>query len=82
MAKFEILKIEDLRLMTVAFDSKCSYLNGTNVYFNRALKYCKKIVPYVKFYKRQIAYYNRTAYDILKNEIGLILPNFQTDNGP
>ena len=66
VAKFKIPKIEDLRLRTVAFDSKYSYLNGTNVYFNRVLKYCKKIVPYVKFYKRQISYYNRTAYEILK----------------
>ena len=82
VAKFKIPKIEVLKLTTIAFDTKCSYLNGTNMYINRVLVYCKKIVPYIKFYKRQIAYYNRTAYRILENEIGLILPNFPTDNRP
>ena len=32
--------------------------------------------PYVKFYEKQIEYYNCTAYEILQNEIGLILPTF------
>ena len=30
-------------------------------------------------YQRQIQYYNRTAYDTLPNDIGKILPKFQTD---
>ena len=30
----------------------------------------------MEFYKQQIAYYNQTAYNILANEINLILPNF------
>ena len=32
--------------------------------------------PYVKLYKQQIDYYNQTAYNLLQNKIGLILPNF------
>ena len=36
-------------------------------------------MPFVKFYKKQIAYYNCTAYEILLNEIGLILPIFPRD---
>ena len=40
------------------------------------IKHCRRIAPYVKFYKQQIDYYNWTAYNILQNEIGLILPNF------
>ena len=82
LAKFKIPKVEDLKLMTIAFDTKCSYLNDSNMYVNRVLAYCKKIVPYIKFYKRQITYYNRTASNILENEIGLILPNFPTDKRP
>ena len=58
VAKFELPKVEDLRLTTVDFDSRCSYLasNGTkkNSYFPKHLKYCLKIVPYVEFYKKQI----------------------------
>ena len=33
---------------------------------------------YVKFYKQQIDYYNQTAYNLLQDEIGLILPNFNS----
>ena len=40
------------------------------------LKHCKRIAPYVKFYQKHIEYYNQTAYNILQNEIGLILPTF------
>ena len=36
--------------------------------------YCTKIVPYVTFYKKQIDYYNWTAYEIIMNELALILP--------
>ena len=43
------------------------------------IKHCKRIAPYVKFYKKQIEYYNCTAYEILQNEIGLILPTFTND---
>ena len=38
------------------------------------------IAPYVKFYRQQIDYYNWTAYNILQNEIGLILPCFNNNN--
>ena len=34
----------------------------------------------MEFYKKQIKYCNHTAYKILKNEIGLILPTFPMDN--
>ena len=81
VAKFELPKVEDLRLTTVDFDSRCSYLvrNDTqkNTYYPKCLKYCLKIVPYIEFYKKQMEYYNNTAYEILANEIGLILPTFQ-----
>ena len=38
--------------------------------------YCTSIVPYVDYYKKQTDYYNRTAYNILTNELALILPSF------
>ena len=34
---------------------------------------------YVEFYKKQIAYYNCTAYEMLTNQIGLILSAFPKD---
>ena len=86
VAKFELPKVKDLKLTTVDFDSRCSYLarNDTqkNGYFPKLLKYCLKILPYMEFYKKQIKYYNHTAYEILANETGLILPSFLTDKRP
>ena len=34
----------------------------------------------VRFYQKQIEYYNWTAYNILQNEIGLTLPTFTENN--
>ena len=38
------------------------------------------MTPYVKLHKQQIDYYNWTAYNILQNEIGLILPSFDNSD--
>ena len=38
--------------------------------------YCVKIAPYLDYYKKQINYYNWTAYKIITNELALILPAF------
>ena len=37
-------------------------------------EFCKRIEPYESYYKRQINSYNYTAHNILKNVIGIILP--------
>ena len=83
VTKFKLPKVEDLRLATVQFDSKYSYLIARNhtrsSYFSKLLVYCHKIVPYIEFYKKQISYYNCTAYDMSTNEIGLILPYYPKD---
>ena len=36
--------------------------------------YCAKIVLHLAFYKKQIDYYNQTAYEIITNGLVLILP--------
>ena len=38
--------------------------------------YCARIAPYVDYYKKQIDYYNWTAYEIITDELTLILPTF------
>ena len=80
--KFELPKTKDLRLTTFKFDFECSYANHTssNTNYVKLLKYCMKIMPYTWLYQRQIQYYNQTAYNTLKNDIGKILPKFLTDN--
>ena len=80
VTKFEIPKIEDLKLATFTFDLACEHLNNPKIYINRYLKHCQKIAPYVKFYQKQIEYYNKTAFAILEKEIGLILPTYNKRN--
>ena len=54
VTKFEILKILDLHLTTVQFDSKCHYLDigkdknnlSSSSYLPKLLAYCEKIVPF------------------------------------
>ena len=69
-------KISDLKLTTFSFDLTCNYLNTTKSYMQQYVKHCKRIASYVKFYQKQIEYCNWTAYIILQNKIGLILPTF------
>ena len=39
--------------------------------------YCAKIAPHIAFYKKQIDYYNQTAYEIITDELALILPTIK-----
>ena len=81
VAKYEIPKIENLKFTTFSFDLTCNHLNiSKNSYLLRYIRHRRRIAPYVKFYKQQIDYYNQTAYNILQNEIGLILPTFNHNN--
>ena len=66
-----------MQFTTFAFDIMCNHLNiSKKSYLLRYIKHCRRIAPYVKFYKQQINYYKQTTYNLLQNEIGLILPNF------
>ena len=76
VTKFEIPEVEDLKLTTFTFDIMCEHLNNPKSYIHWYLKHCQKIAPFVKFYQKQIEYYNKTAYGILEKEIGLILPTY------
>ena len=82
VAKFELLKVEDLRLTTIDFDTKYSYLDGNDSYLRKLIRHYLRIVPYVEFCQSQIEYYNCTAYRILTKDIGLILPTFLTEKRP
>ena len=43
--------------------------------------YCRNIIPYMYLYKHQVEYYEKTVYNILEKDIGLILPIFgNTEN--
>ena len=51
-------------------------MNNPKSYIHQYLKHCQKIAHYVKFYQKQIEYYNKTACGILEKEIGIILPTY------
>ena len=81
LAKFILPSIGDLDFLRLNYDNNCTYLDDRNIHNTDTKKYlldllafCKNIEPYVTYYKRQIKSYNNTAHNILKNEIGLILP--------
>ena len=66
ITKYELPKVEDLRLTTIKFDHTCSYLDGDGKYIPKLKRHCMRIAPYISFYQRQIAHLNITAYKILK----------------
>ena len=76
VTKYEIPKVEHLQFTTFTFHLMCNHLKISKSPLLRCIKHCRRIAPYVEFYKQQIDYYNWTAYNLLQNKIGLILPNF------
>ena len=84
--KIEIPKVLDLNLTLFQFDYNCSHVvnieKGTRFKIPSTIKemfdvYCKNIIPYMYLYKHQVEYYEKTVYDILEKDIGLILPKFE-----
>ena len=81
VTKFELPKIEDLQFDDIPCNAECSLLDdpkpGQILGIIKGIKcYCVKIAPHINYYRKQIAYYNETATDILTNELALILPTF------
>ena len=58
----------------------CKHLMSDRTFMQKYLKHCQRIVPYVRLYQKQVQYYNETAYNILQNEINLILPTLNEPN--
>ena len=86
ITKFILPSIKDFKFSKLKnYDSTCAYLDEKNIgtaedkkYILDLLAYCKKIRPYVDYYKKQIKSYNNTVHHILKNEIDLILLQLHT----
>ena len=81
VTKFILSSIGDLNFSKLNYDYTCAYLDNKNICDTETKKhmldlmmFCKKIEPFVIYYKRLIKSYNETAHNILKNEISLILP--------
>ena len=81
MTKFELPKVEDLQFDDIPYDAECAHLDnpkpGQIIGMIKEVKHhCVKIAPHINYYRKQIAYYNQTATDILTDELALILPTF------
>ena len=81
VTKFELPKVEELKLTTISYDSDCKYLDGAKSRKDYPIEhikdmkiYCVKTALHIAFYKKQVDYYNWTAYEIITNELALILP--------
>ena len=81
VTKFMLPSIGDLKFSKLNYDNTCTYLDSKSTHITDTRKYmldlitfCKKIEPFVIYYKRLIESYNNTAHNILENEINLILP--------
>ena len=86
ITKFIIPMLDDLKLNPIKYDKECQYLRNLDDKDDDRIKqnikdllfYCAKLRPYMALYKMQITAHNLTAQKILKNEVDLILPKFQT----
>ena len=90
VTRIEIPKVSDLNLTVFQFDYNCSHV--THIEKDTKLKvpdmikdmfkvYCRNIIPYMYLYKHQVEYYEKTVYNILEKDIGMILPKFgNTEN--
>ena len=93
VTKVEIPKVLDLNLTMFQFDYNCSHianierivvgfgLKVPNTIINMFRMYCRNLIPYMYLYKHQVEYYEKTVYNILEKDIGMILPKFgNTEN--
>ena len=85
VTKFILPSNKNLKLSTLNYDNTCTYLDvkcghdaEKKKYTLDLLAFCKKIEPYVDYYRKQIRFYNDTAHHILKKETDLILPLLPT----
>ena len=85
VTRIEIPKVSDLNLTVFQFDYNCSHVahieKDMRFKIPSTIKdmfkvYCKNIIPYMYLYKHQVEYYEKTVYNILENDIGMILPKF------
>ena len=81
VTKFILPSMGDLKFSNLNYDNMCAYIDNKNTQNTEMRKYmldlrifCKKIEPFVIYYKRMIQSYNNTMHNILENEINLILP--------
>ena len=81
VTKFMLPSLGDLKFFDINYDNTCAYLDNRNAQNTETQKYildlktfCRKIEPFVIYYKRVIKPYNNTVHNISGKEINLLLP--------
>ena len=81
VTKFMLPMIGDIKFSKLNFDNTCAYMKkeyapntDSGKYLTELRMYFNKIKPFVCYYSRLIDTYNKTAYNILQNEIRPSLP--------
>ena len=81
VTKFILPMIGDIKFSRLSFDDTCAYMNkeyapnmDSRKYLTKLRTYCNKSKPFVFYCSRMIDSYNKTAYNILQNEIKPLLP--------
>ena len=81
VTRIEIPKVSDLNFTMFQFDYNCTHV--VNIEKETRFKvpdmirdmfnvYCRNIIPYMYLYKHQMEYYEKTVYNILEKDIGMI----------
>ena len=81
VTKFMLPSIRDIKFSRLNFDHTFAYMNkeyapnmDSRKYLAELKTYCSKIKPFVSYYRKLINSYNKTAHNILENEIKPLLP--------
>ena len=81
VTKFMLPTIGDLKFSKLDYDYTCMYMKmeyasntDSRKYLLELKTYCNKIKPFVTYYNKLIQSYNKTAHNILENEIRQLLP--------
>ena len=84
VTKFILPIIGDLKFSKLNYDDTCTYVDNKNAQDTETRKYmlhlktfCKKIEPFIVYYRTLINSYNDTANNIVEKEIKLLLPQVQ-----
>ena len=89
VTRIEIPKVSDLNLTVFQFDYNCAHVKNnekdTRFQVPDMIRdmfniYCRNIIPYMYLYKHQVEYYEKTEYNFLEKDIGMILPKFGNTN--
>ena len=82
VTKFMLPTIGDIKFSKLNYDHTCAYMKkeyapntNSRKYLTELRNYCNKIKPFVSYYSKLIHSYNKTAHNILQNEIRLLLPH-------